>query len=144
MFACLSLKTMKRIALFAKKALRFSGILIFLIMISLLSEGGNTPKSFDESSISLNPACKIKRMSNGEVIIYAKNREGSEVKHKFTDFYADLLMAAYHKQRIEFIVDTFSRKYYLSQDDCRREIKHAVNVLAEWDIIVREEQIALR
>jgi hypothetical protein len=83
-------------------------------------------------------------MSNGEVIVTSKNLEGLEVKQKFTDFYADLLMAAFRKQRMEYILDTFSKKYFLSQDDCRREIKHAVNVLSEWNILLRNEGIASR
>jgi hypothetical protein len=123
---------------------RSSGIIIFLMLISLVSESGNTPKSFYEVSVRLNPECKIKRMSNGEVFVTSRNPEGIEVKQKFTDFYADLLMAAFRKQSMEFILDTFSKKYYLSQDDCRREIKHAVNVLSEWNILLRNEGIASR
>ena len=92
----------------------------------------------------MNPECKIKRMSNGDVIVVTKNPEGLEVKHKFSDFYADVLMAAYRKQRVEFMVDTFSKKYYLSQEDCRREIKHAVNVFSEWNIVFREGGMASR
>jgi len=45
---------------------------------------------------------------------------------------------------MEFIADTIGKKYYLSQDDCRREIKHAINILVEWDIVLREDQIALK
>jgi len=97
-----------------------------------------------EANIKLNPDCKIKRMSNGTVIVSTMNKEGIEVKHSFTDFYADLLMAAYRKQNTRFILDSFSRKYYLSEDDCRREIKHALNVLAEWNIVLRDNQIASR
>jgi hypothetical protein len=135
---------MKPIASFFLKLFRSSAILFFLMLISLISDAGNTPKSFYEVSVRLNPECKIKRMSNGEVIVTSINPEGMEVKQKFTDFYADLLMAALRKQRMEFILDTFSKKYYLSQDDCRREIKHAVNVLSEWNILLRNEGIVSR
>jgi hypothetical protein len=73
-----------------------------------------------------------------------KNQEGLEVKHQFSDFYADLLMAAYRKQRMEYILESFSRKYYLSEEECRREIKHALNILSEWNIVVRDERMASR
>jgi hypothetical protein len=135
---------MKLKALSAIKILRASGILIFLILISFISETGDLPKSFYENRILLNPECKIKRMSNGEVMVIAKNQEGMEVGYKFTDLYADLLMAAYRKQRMVFIVENISKKYYLSKDDCRREIKHAINILADWNIVLREEQVALQ
>jgi hypothetical protein len=124
--------------------LRLSAILVLLMVVVMAAEAGNSPKSFYGGSIKLNPECKIKRMSNGEVIVFAKDKEGLDVKHQFTDFYADLIMAAFRKQRIEYIVDTFSKKYYLSDDDCRREVKHAVNVLSEWNILYREDQIAAR
>lgn len=124
--------------------LRLSGIIVMLIAFSIPISAGNSDKSFYNGSIKLNPACKVKRMSNGDVIVLAKDQTGTEVKHQFTDFYADLIMAAYRKQRIAFVVDTFSKKYYLSEDDCRREVKHAVNVLSEWNIIYRDDQVASR
>ena len=55
-----------------------------------------------------------------------------------------LLMAAYRKQNTEYIITSFSKKYYLSHDECRREIKHALNVLAEWNIVQRDDRIADR
>lgn len=117
-------------------------LLCFLLLIP--AKAVPPPDSFIAGTIKLNPDCKLKRMSSGEVIVFAKNTEGEEIRHEFTDFYADLLMAAYRKQRMEFILDTFSRKYYLSEDDCRRELKHALNVLADWNIVLRDDKIAVR
>ena len=122
-----------------------SGLFLILVLTFSLNAGeGISSGSSLEANIKLNPDCKIKRMSNGTVVVSAMNKEGIEVKHSFTDFYADLLMAAYRKQNTRFILDSFSRKYYLSEDDCRREIKHALNVLAEWNIVLRDNQIASR
>ena len=122
-----------------------SGLFLVLVFTFSLNAGeGMSSGSSLEANIKLNPDCKIKRMSNGTVIVSTMNKEGIEVKHSFTDFYADLLMAAYRKQNTRFILDSFSRKYYLSEDDCRREIKHALNVLAEWNIVLRDNQIASR
>jgi hypothetical protein len=131
-------------SIFTSGILRLTGILTFMILIVLTAAAGDSPKSYYDGIIKINPDCKIKRMSNGDVIVYAKDQGGADVKHQFNDFYADLLMAAYRKQRIEFIVDTFSKKYYLSEADCRREIKHALNILGEWNIIIRDDQIAAR
>lgn len=127
------------------KTFRFSGILVVLfVLFCLPALAGNSGKSYYDGQLSINPDCKIKRMSTGEVIVYSRNNEGEEVKHNFTDFYADLLMAAFRKQRIEFVVETFCRKYYLSEDDCRREVKHAINTLHEWNIILRDDRVASR
>lgn len=122
-----------------------SGLFLILVLTFSLNAGeGISSGSSLEANIKLNPDCKIKRMSNGTVVVSAMNKEGIEVKHNFTDFYADLLMAAYRKQNTVFILDSFSRKYYLSEDDCRREIKHALNVLAEWNIVLRDNPMASR
>jgi hypothetical protein len=125
--------------------LKAGSLLVFMLMLSLFSFSGDSPgaSSLDDV-IRLNPDCKLKRLSNGSVIISAKNMEGVEEKHEFTDFPADLLMAVYRKQKTEFILNSFSKKYYLSRDECRREIKHALNVLAEWNIVERDDRIANR
>jgi len=135
---------MNSLTKYTAQILRFSGIFVFIMLISFSADSGGSDKSFYNGSIVLNPDCKVKRMSSGEVLVFAKDKDGVEVKHQFTDFYADLIMAAYRKQRIEFIVDSLSKKYYLSEDDCRREIKHAVNVLSEWKILYRDDQVASR
>jgi len=119
------------------------GVLLLLLLTSLIATAGN-PGTLYDGNIKLNPECQIKRMSNGSVVVLAKNEQGTEVKHEFNDFYADLLMAAYRKQRMEYILESFSKKYYLSEDDCRREIKHALNVLSEWNIVQRDARLASR
>ncbi len=117
---------------------------ILMLFVSLFSFGGDHAGASTMDEIRLNPECKVKRLSNGSVIIFSKNTEGLEEKHQFTDFYADLLMAAYRKQKTEYILTSFSKKYALSRDDCRREIKHALNVLAEWNIVQRDDRMANR
>jgi hypothetical protein len=125
--------------------LKAGSLLILMLMLSLFSfSGDSTGSSSLDDVIRLNPDCKVKRLSNGSVIISAKNTEGVEEKHQFNDFYADLIMAAYRKQKTEYILTTFSKKYYLSRDECRREIKHALNVLAEWNIVLRDDRLADR
>ena len=97
--------------------------------------------TFDNTFIKLNPDFKLKRLSNGRVEMTAV-QNGETVKHQFEDLYADLLIAAYRKQRMGLIVNTISRKYYYSYEECRREIKHALNVLSDWNIVLREDKLA--
>jgi len=80
-------------------------------------------------------------MSNGFVVLSAL-RNGETIRHEFTDIYADILLAAYRKQRLGYIMESLSKKYYYSDEECRREIKHALNVLSEWDIVLREDKLA--
>lgn len=119
---------------------------LFFTIIALALVGpygfsaGDTSKSFQESRITLNPAFKIKRLSNGNVVVSNTQQDGIIVKHEFNELYADLIMAAYRKQRMTVIINNLSKKYYLSQDECRREVKHALNELTEWQIVVRDDQ----
>jgi len=53
------------------------------------------------------------------------------------------MMGAYLKQSMNIITDTLRKKYYMSEDECRRELKHAINILSEWKIILRDEELAL-
>jgi hypothetical protein len=125
------------------RAKKTGSFFLLLLLFSMSSFAGNAGTSL-ESNVKLNPDCKIKRLSNGSVIVMTKNEEGLEVKHQFTDFYADLLMAYYRKQHNDFILESFSKKYFLSTDECRREIKHALNILTEWDIVLIDDRMASR
>ena len=114
--------------------------LLLLLIFSIVSVTISA-SSFDNTIIKLNPDFKLKRLSNGTVVMSAV-QNGATVKHQFKDLYADLLMAAYRKQRLGFIMDSLTKKYYFSDEECRREIKHALNVLAEWNIVQRDEKMA--
>lgn len=114
--------------------------LLLLLVISLVSFPLSA-SSFDNTIVKLNPDFKLKRMSNGTVVMSAL-QNGESIQHEFTDLYADLLLAAYRKQRLGYIMENLSKKYYYSDEECRREIKHALNVLSEWDIVLREDKLA--
>jgi len=113
-------------------------VLIFSILAPVA--GGDADEG---KNIRINPEFKINRISNGSVVVTSRNPEETKIKHEFTDFYADLLMAAYRKQSMNIITDTLRKKYYMSEDECRRELKHAINILSEWKIILRDEELAL-
>jgi hypothetical protein len=123
---------------------RSAKIIALLTITFVTINTGLASPIFNDGGIILNPEYQIKRMSNGEVIVYSKKQSADNVKHTFTDLYADLLLAIYRKQSVAYIESQIAKKYYLSDDDCRREIKHAVNVLAEWNIVLRNDQIASR
>jgi hypothetical protein len=135
---------MKTQSINALSALNIIGMIIILSILSLSVNAKPASNSFYEENIKLNPDCKIKRLSSGSVIVFTNNSEGIEEKHEFTDFYADLLMAAYRKQRMAYIINSLANKYYMSEEDCRREIKHAINILTEWNIVLQEDHMAAR
>ncbi len=119
---------------------KIAAFLLFALLLSLLS-AYSSPFS-DDYRLQINPDYKLRRMSNGEVIIYTDNQQNTETSFTFNDLYADLLLAAHKKQRFGFIIETISRKYNLSDDECRRELKHAVYVLSEWNIIIIDNNLA--
>lgn len=114
--------------------------LLLLLMIGMVSFSLSA-SSFDDTIVKLNPDYKLKRTSNGTVVMSAL-RNGETIQHEFTNIYADLLLAAYRKQRLGYIMENLSKKYYYSDEECRREVKHALNVLSEWDIVLREDKLA--
>lgn len=125
---------------FARYALPYlAGWLVFMV-----SFAGGSHESLYDSYFTINPNYKLKRLSNGQVLVTATKDGGQLVNHQFDDIYADLLMATYRKQRVEYMVETFSKKYYLSEEECRRQLKHAINTLSNWDILIRVEKSAKR
>ena len=116
----------------------------FFLLLTICNLNGSTIDNalFPGKNIRINPEFKISRTSNGKIIVTSLNNPKTEVKHEFSDLYADLLLATYRKQSLDNIAENLRKKYYMSKDECRREIKHAINVLTEWKIIIQEDQIA--
>lgn len=108
-----------------------------------MSAYGKGPLEFPHEKISINPDYKVSRNSNGSVVVTSLKPDDKSVKHVFTDLYADILLAANRKMDVEAMGNLLKKKYYLSEDDCRREIKHALNKLSEWNIIIREDKMAM-
>ncbi len=114
-------------------------LVILAIILPQIATG--TASGLQDKTIKLNPEYKVNRSPKGAVIVSGKSAEGSEIRHEFRDFYADLIMAAYRKQSLANVENNLQKKYYLSEDDCRREIKHALNVLTEWNIILMNDKL---
>ena len=93
----------------------------------------------DKDVLLINPAYKIKRMSTGLVIAYSAQKDGESVRHEFENIYADVLLGAVRKQSVNQLIPILARKYYYPIDECRREIKHAVHVLEEWEILLSDD-----
>jgi hypothetical protein len=124
------------------KFAKFSKILFLFVTLVFTFQSFSTLAAnlLDERDIlKINPEYKIKRYANGEVIAYAYLNDGEEIIHNFTDFNADILLAALRKQRLSNVMINLSRKYRLSEDECRRKIKHSINVLEEWEIILQTD-----
>jgi hypothetical protein len=124
------------------KFTRFSKVLLLIVtfVFTFQSFSSLAANFLDESDIlKINPEYKIKRFPNGTVIAYASLDDGEKIVHDFTDFNADILLAALRKQRLSNVMLNLSRKYGLSEDECRRRIKHSINVLEEWEIILEPD-----
>jgi len=121
----------------------FKIIISFVIMSIFYSEKtaalNPTILIGDKDALVLNPAFKIRRMSTGVVIAYSKQTNGEAVRHEFENIYADVLLGAIRKQSVSQLIPILARKYFYPIDECRREIKHAVHVLEEWEILVSDD-----
>ncbi len=113
----------------------------FLFVFSFFMLLPVSSSDFDNTIIKINPEFKLKRSSNG-IVILSSIKNGTESKYEFSDLYADILLAAYRKQRLSYILKTVIKKYAYSEEDGRREIKHAINVLRNWNMIIIEPQMA--
>jgi hypothetical protein len=114
---------------------------IWLLLSLLAFSVTLSASAFDNTVVKLNPDYKLKRTVNNTIVMVAQV-DGITIKHEFKDMYADLLLAAYRKQRLGYIMENLSKKYFYSDEQCRREIKHALNVLSEWNIVLRDEKLA--
>jgi len=121
----------------------FKVVFAFVFTAVFISEAvavtGPSGLSGDKDALILNPAYKIKRMSTGIVIAYSDQKDGESVRHEFENIYADVLLGAMRKQSINQLIPILARKYYYQIDECRREVKHAVHVLEEWEILLSDD-----
>lgn len=126
--------------IFERKISNSFALVIGLIILLSFSEvlNAHTPSSLtnDRYKLKLNPDYKIKRLSTGVVIAYSNSANGEIIRHEFENIYAEVLLGAVRKQTVDQLISAISRKYYYQEDECRREIKHAVHVLQEWNILI--------
>ena len=123
----------------------FSGRIFYLLITLFLI---SVPSAFPTETlisgkgekITINPEFKFKRFSNGTVEIYRVN-DKDQKKYKFTDFNADLLLSAYRHMNSDQIIYVLSKKYDLSRVDCRRQMKHSLNILEDWGIVLKNGEL---
>jgi hypothetical protein len=111
-----------------------SRIILILGMLFSLSGLAQTVSASD--AVKFNPDFKLKRVSGTTVAVYTIH-DGNKHEYVFADFNADVLLLLYRKVGIDLITDNLTKKYHLSEIDCRRQVKMALNTLAEWEIILR-------
>ena len=119
------------------------GVLLLISLIPL--SGFNIPLSgtrmMDEGEkITINPEFKFKRLSNGTVEMY-RIKDENQKKYRFTDFNADLLLSAYRRMNSDQIISVLSKKYDLSIVECRRQMKHSLNILEDWGIVLKNGKL---
>jgi len=137
---------MKPITLHSKLLQTYKlSFLVFLLVFTFNFSSIASANYFNDSDvIKINPAFKIKRYSNGNVIAYKAIDDGAKVEYYFKDLNGDILLAAIRKQKLSSVILSLSRKYELSEMECRRRIKHSINVLEEWGIIVKRDKLMVK
>lgn len=110
----------------------------YLILFLISSEIFLLSFNFEDNErLLLNPEYKIKRTSSGTVIAYSSHN-GRHVSLEFDKIPADVILAALQKRSVRDLIPKLSKKYSFDEDECRREIKHSINVLTEWNILLPE------
>jgi len=117
------------------------GMLSLVIFLSVHVDRETSNYNPSAGDVRFNPELMIKRMSNGEVIVLSKNQSEKQFSQRFKDLSADLILGLYRKQSMDYIMTSIASKYYLTKDECRREVKSAMNVLVEWNIVIREDPL---
>ncbi len=133
---------MKPVALFRLLQITKTFFLTFILVFAFETSSSCLTNYFDDTDvIKINPAYKIKRYSNGKVIAYTSVDNGEKIEYNFTDFNGDILLSAIRKQKLNSVILILSRKYGLSEMECRRMVKHSLNVLEEWGIIMERDKL---
>ncbi len=116
------------------KGVKFIYALLIIAFFAFFST--NTLGNTGEGSIQFNPEYKIKSYS-GIVTVYTLTEEGDKVEYIFDEFHADVILLIYRKLDLIQIIERMSKKYSLSEKDCRRNVKMTINTLELWDIVIR-------
>ncbi len=133
---------MKPFALFRLFKISKIFSLAFILLFAFEASSSALTNFFDDTDvIKINPAYKIKRFSNGQVIAYTSVDNGEKIEYNFTDFNGDILLSAIRKQKLNAVIINLSRKYGLTEMECRRMVKHSLNVLEEWGIIMQRDEL---
>jgi hypothetical protein len=121
--------------------LTIAGILSLFVFLSVHVDRDGLNNNPPAGNVRFNTDYRIKRMSNGEVIVLSKSQSKEQFSQRFKDLSADLILGLYRNQSMDYIMTSIAKKYYLTKDECRREVKSAINVLVEWNIIIRENPL---
>ncbi len=116
------------------KGLRF--LYNLLIITILVFSSFDVLCNTGEGSIQFNPEYKLKSYS-GVVTVYTFTEGGDKVEYIFNEFHADVLLLVYRRLDLVQIIERMSKKYGLSEKDCRRNVKMTINTLELWDIVIR-------
>lgn len=135
---------MKPFALFRLLQISKAFVLAFLMVFVFESSSTALTNYFDDTDvIKINPAYKIKRYSSGKVIAYTSVDNGEKIEYNFTDFNGDILVSAIRKQKLKAVILNLSSKYGLSEMECRRMVKHSLNVFEEFGIIMQRDKLLI-
>ena len=88
------------------------------------------------SNIRFNPEYKLKSNS-GTVTVYTFTEKGDKVEYVFNKFHADVVLLVYRRLDLAKITEIMSKKYDMSEKECRRNVKMTLNTLELWDIVIR-------
>lgn len=88
--------------------------------------------------VRFNKEYKIKRTSR-IVTVYKLSDEGDRIEYALDEFSSDVVLLVYRRISEQAIVNSLAKQYHISKQHSRRNVKMSLNILEEWNIVLREE-----
>lgn len=88
--------------------------------------------------VRFNKEYKIKRSSR-IVTVYKLSDDGDRIEYALDEFGSDLVLLVYRRISEQAIINSLAKQYHISKQESRRNVKVSLNILEEWDIVLREE-----
>ena len=92
----------------------------------------------------LNPAFRIKTISNNEIDLFTQLKNGEKLQHRFVGLEADLFCNIDNEQDILSVIPALAEKYSQSEKECQKQVKQSLNDFMEANLIYFGDKIQVR
>lgn len=132
---------------FLKKLAR--GLFTSLFTFGMLKKAQPAGRFFinlmDDSDIPrINPAFKMNLLADGTVELYTFQPEENKVSYQFKELEADVILKLTEKADPFSVINEFSKKYQITEQDCKVKVQSIMGSLKEKGIIYYGEQMMVK
>jgi len=108
--------------------------------------GGNifAQEMLTNNTLRLNPAFRIKEISDNEIELFTQTGEGKILKHRFTGLDADLFREIAKENPVEPLISVFSQKHKLSTEVCRQKVNQSLKEFESSKLIYYGDRMLVK